>query len=503
MTSRTNGHPRPSRFKWTTVVLLTIIILLVLEVCVYFDFFNSNGRVWIRSSSKTFDTRPTRPLNLSLWRFGSTTLPVNTSFVNLSTEALPGPVNKGNNKAVALFSNSSQPTWKKGSFCETFVENTFHPPVTVCGTKMLPEHSIKCFYNEKSKYMVYCTLENVLMSDPMKELIESLSLLKGEKRCPDATTSGYQKVTENGDRTRHLLDGILKRKPESTSVCGEWINKTAFFYSGDQGIHIYFRMNAYFNLHRAILREGVAPGQFVIIRHSSYPKYLFPEWEKKLFPEMITIDELPNKTICFRKVILVPYSFACILFRCKMEYNIKNPCFNCKGRGLFGNSFYSFRHRVISSCGLVDQEHHIGNRITIISRTPYKRWTKDTAEKFQRTLGNEGELVKALKNSFPHTNITVGHMEALDICTQIELAHSADVVMGVHGAGLVHLWWLQEDGLALEINPTFEEGNPTFKMLSTLTGRNYRSISASGSKHAVTVSVDRVIKELKSHTHLS
>jgi hypothetical protein len=223
----------------------------------------------------------------------------------------------------------------------------------------------------------------------------------------------------------------------------------------------------------------------------------------KLFPEMIDIDELPNKTMCFRKLVIVPYSFSGIPFRCKEDGNVRGPCFNCKGRGLYGSSFYSFRHRVVSSCGLVDEKNHVGNKITIVSRTPYNRWKKDNPNKFQRILDNEDDLVKALGRKFPNTNVTVAHMETLGICEQISLAHDADVLMGVHGAGLVHLWWLQEDALILELNPTFQKGNPSFRMLATLSGRNYDSITVTGSQHIVSVNVDNVIDMLKSKTHLS
>ena len=374
----------------------------------------------------------------------------------------------------------------------------------MCGTKILQKHNIKCYRNAKSRVMLYCILENAFMSGPRKiGSSPELSLLTGEKNCPSLSLSGVHKNIEEGEPNRQLLDKIAEKKRESSSVCQEWINKTTFLYNGDQSIHIYFRMNAYYNLHKAIARERVVPGDFVIIRHRSNSKYLFPEWERKLFPEMIHVDELPNKTICFRKLVLVPSSYWCILFVCKMASNVRGSCFNCKGRGLYGNSLYSFRHRVISSCGLVDEEHHVGNRITIVSRTPYKRWSKDTPQNFQRILGNENDLVKAIRKNFPHTNVTVAHMEALDICTQIGLAHGADVIMGVHGAGLVHLWWLQEDGLAFELNPVFQVSNPTFKMLSTLTGRNYVSVTATGTKHKVTVNVDSVINELKSRTSLS
>ena len=46
-------------------------------------------------------------------------------------------------------------------------------------------------------------------------------------------------------------------------------------------------------------------------------------------------------------------------------------------------------------------------------------------------------------------------MEDLPICEQIRYAHDADVLMGVHGAGLVHLWWIQEEALMFEFVPKY------------------------------------------------
>lgn len=406
------------------------------------------------------------------------------------------------------YESFSAPTWKKGSFCDDFIERQFYEPVAVCGPTLLPEHSIGCRHTSKSKYMIQCTLENIAMLGPRirGENIHYIPLL-GEKKCPSPSMSGVKKTTEGNDPIRKIVEKLLPEKPVSSSVCHKWINQTAFVYMGDQPVHIYFRFIALFNLHKAIQNEGVAPGDYVIIRrpYKGGLTYLFPEWEKKLFPELINADDdLPNTTVCFRKVILVAHSFASILFRCKMEGNVRASCFNCKGRGLYGTSLYSFRNRVISSCGLVDSEKHEGKKVTIISRRPYQRWRSDKPENFQRVLTNEDQLVSALRKSFPGTNVTVAHMEGLDICTQIRLAHEADVLMGVHGAGLVHLWWLQEDALMLELNPSFETGNPTFKMLSTLSGRNYRSINVStGAQRSVSVNVDNVVKELKAHSHLS
>ena len=70
-------------------------------------------------------------------------------------------------------------------------------------------------------------------------------------------------------------------------------------------------------------------------------------------------------------------------------------------------------------------------------------------------------------------------MEDLPICEQIRYAHDADVLIGVHGAGLVHLWWIQEEALMFEFVPKYKISNPTFKELSALVGRNYYSVTVS------------------------
>ena len=513
-TCRGDHHSRINR---KTVSWLTVFLLLGIMVqagIIYFTYFNPIVLAQSPYTVHRHRANDTRPSWVSNSLKHADTTPINSSLSNhLRQEDSDAPsfvdnlpstelVSSSFGAVAAPYFNPSGPTWKEGSFCESFVEKTFQTPLPVCGSKMLPEHNIKCFYNLKSTRMVYCILEDALMSAPRKlGSVSNLTLLTGgEKNCPTVTLMGLHKTIEKGDSVRRAIDSVVSHKREASSVCQEWINKTAFLHSGDRKLHIYFRVNAYFNLYKAIVREGVAPGEFVIIRHRSSSNYSFPEWERKLFPEMIHIDELSNMTICFRKLVLVPRTFACILFRCKMEANIRSPCFNCKGRGLYGNSLYSFRHRVLTSCGLQDEEHNTGNRLVFVSRRPYQRWRKRDVT---RVLRNEDDLVKALRENFPNTNVTVAHMEALDICAQIGLAHGADVFMGVHGAGLVHLWWLQEDGLAVELNPIFEEGNPTFNMLSTLSGRNYMSITITGTPQYVIVDVDSVIKKLKLHTHLT
>ncbi len=104
-------------------------------------------------------------------------------------------------------------------------------------------------------------------------------------------------------------------------------------------------------------------------------------------------------------------------------------------------------------------------RITLISRKPYERWQGDQANaNFRRVLENENQLVLALnKLNSPKANVTVVHLEQMDICEQVRAASESDVLMGVHGAGLVHLWWLRDDAAIVELEPNNQRSNPSFR----------------------------------------
>ena len=495
------GFRHAALLKWTVAVICGLVLL---QAVYYLHWYATSRSKLVPVLSAD---RPPRPR--SGWWVPAVQLTETVTPTYSPTSSRPRrrrkPLPSGKPFPTQYF-DPGGPTWKNESFCDAYVENTFNTPIGVCGPHLEPEHNIKCYRNPKSRAMVYCILESVFIPGPRAIRSKKLDvgLLTGAgKSCRNLTLKKFHFTSEQNSQSYKLIDRVTEIDKRPSSFCENWINKTAFLYTADQNVHIYFRMNAYHNLHKAIAREGVAPGDFVIIKHPFSSSYLFSEWEKyKLFPEMVDLDELPNKTLCFRKLVIVPYSYSGIPFRCKVD-SVHQACFGCKGRGLYGSSFYSFRHRVISSCGLVDEKNHVGNRITIISRTPYKRWSKDDLKKFQRILENEDDLVKALRKGFPNTNVTVAHMEKLGICEQISLAHDADVLMGVHGAGLVHLWWLQEDALILELNPTFQQSNPSFKMLSTLAGRNYDSITVSGSRHLVRVKVESVLDMLNSKTFLS
>ena len=314
-----------------------------------------------------------------------------------------------------------------------------------------------------------------------------------------APFSSLARTMEGGDYVKWFVDELITNHPLHTGTCERWINETAFIFSSHSH-HIYFRFLAYYAIHKSLLDHHIEPGNYRIFRLTEGFNYIFTDYERALFPGVQPVTDLPDVATCFKRVVLVPKCYATVLFQCKMQYEIRDKCLGCDGRGLSGTSLQSFRTRVLAACGLPDTPKNQRDPmlITVILRKPYTRWRGDHPSSFERVLTNSQELITALQKSFPDAVVKALHMEELTICQQISYTHNADFLIGVHGAGLVHLWWLREHAVMMELEPFFEIGNPSFKTLAKLTGRRYVGIPIRGSSSGVSVNVGDVINQIKS-----
>ena len=410
-------------------------------------------------------------------------------------------------------------SWKNGSFCHDFLETTFREQVPVCD----PENAtsgdrISCLRSPHSVHMATCTIHNLVVA-PHKlywSLVSPNSTGLGHSKstwlmdsddnsCPAPSITHLANTMETGDYVRVFVEELIDNKRRKPAECSHWIDEPTFLFASHD-FHIYFRFLAWYSLFKSLMDNKVQGGDVRIYRITGGANYLFPEYERQLFPELQVVAELPLGVTCFRKAIIVPKTYATVLFQCKMHYSMWQQCYDCIGKELNGTSLSAFRQHILHTCGI---EEHSGSprnvtskarkTLVIILRKAYMRHSLDELHDFQRVLSNEEEMIAALNESLPNTNVLPLYMEELPICDQIRHAHMSDVLLGVHGAGLVHMWWLRDDATGIELEPFYQAGNPTFKMLTTLTGRNYHSISIRGSMSHVDVDVNEVVHTVKKY----
>ena len=434
-------------------------------------------------------------------------------YMHTSPSTTPGNGSEESLVPVTLWPSPTPPTWKPKTFCDTFVEHPFQESVPVCGSRVWPNHSISCFRTLRSNVMATCTIQNLAvhpkkLNDAMSNCntcreslrrTSSVWLLESNRtKCPVPTMANLSRATESVDYMRNFVDKVIHSKEKPPSVCDQWINKTAYFFMVSQPHHIYFRFLAYFNVHRSLMSNHASNEDSVVIRISDAKDYKFEDFERALFPGILTLKNFSSNIICFRKVVLVPWAYACVLFRCRIDESLRQDCLKCDGTGLYDTSFMTFRTRVLNACSLKDRkENSPAKELLVVSRKPYVRYLGDSRFRFQRVLTNEKELLLLLNSSFPFLRQTVVHLENLPLCAQVRHAHEADVLLGVHGAGLVHMWWQREDAFLFELAPTYKLDTPTLKILARLAGKKHYGVAISGDMNRVTANLSEVVEGLR------
>lgn len=403
-------------------------------------------------------------------------------------------------------------------FCRSFIGNTYSVKSDVCSR-------IKCRGSPHSKSTGTCSLAGVAVRP--RHLCNSLKRINiktmksshdvvmeskgawllhdhGYPKCNTPVFSTAETFLEPLDYSRPFIKMASLMKQDLQ--CTKWIKGTAFFYVGIE-THIYFKFLSWYNLHRMILsvyKDKQLTNHTVIRLPESNNSFLFPEFEKALFPSTLHLQDFSQEDVlCIEDLVLVPWAYGSPPFRCRIEKTtMKRKCLQCDGSGI-ESDYKSFRRRVLFACGIDEESVNDGHRMKrmlVVERKPYKRRIGDQAKAFTRVWENSEELISQLQKTFPDYNVSGIYAEQLSICEQVQHAYDADVFIGMHGAGMVHLWWTRDNGKIVELIPKSQRGNIAFKSLAKILGRTYREfVKVTETKsNIVRVNVGEAVKTVQS-----
>ena len=412
-----------------------------------------------------------------------------------------------------FFLSTVNGSWAAGSFCDEFIARTFVQDGEMCSSG--ERSRVRCSWAKHSRKIGTCIVHQLalvpgklLSAVQYSQVMDSDSLwlvrnphVRGYNPCPKSDIRTLEKRFEPDDYMKTLLATAMLTTPGKE--CQRWINDTVFLYQGIN-THIYFKFLSWYNLHKILLWQKDAKDYTIVRLPQNSGEFQFDEFEKLLFPEVLPLVELGIKVTCFKYAVLVPWAYASTPFRCKMEgSSLQLKCLSCDGTKFTNSDLMTFRKRVLEACSVNEREPKQGTKsvknILVIQRKQYLRHENDRPNKFQRIWQNSQDLISALQEHYPTANITGIHAEDIPICEQVRYAHSADLLIGIHGAGLVHLWWMQEDSLLFELVPPSQHGNAAFRLLAKLLGRKvHSSVRVIENGQHVIVPVKGIIRTLKS-----
>ena len=387
--------------------------------------------------------------------------------------------------------------------CKNFFSDQYTENCPVCSKSENGEESIVCEKSPISAMMAKCTVHGLVlekfyfMSKPQPKLrLDMIKVRQVESerlKCRSPSLSELYASTEESDHVRQLMKKVVVKKPLPSSKCGLWLHGTTYIFGGDH--HIYFRILGWYNLFRTIYYDKHPHSNYTIIRFTEDP--YFADVERRLFPQLIPMSSLESYPVCMEKATLVPRSFTSTPFRCKME--LLGFCSDCLLAEVHEATFFKYRNAMLNACSIPpssSDSNENNNNIVVVLRKPYGRYEGDREKVFERVLSNDVELISALRSNFSSFSIKPVYMEELTLCEQINVSSSARVFMGVHGAGMGHLWWTPKGATILEIMPEYKSGKPSFEVLSKLLTADYHKIKVAGEQN-IRVNVNEVVETLK------
>jgi hypothetical protein len=101
-----------------------------------------------------------------------------------------------------------------------------------------------------------------------------------------------------------------------------------------------------------------------------------------------------------------------------------------------------FQQHMRRGLGLDAHGEHAPHRIVVSLRTPTDR-LRGNPNALKRLVANEAALLHALRRAFPDREVVGVDTGALAFREQVELLHSASMLLGVHGAGMTLMVYMQ------------------------------------------------------------
>ena len=184
---------------------------------------------------------------------------------------------------------------------------------------------------------------------------------------------------------------------------------------------------------------------------------------------VIRHKDFNGKTVLFKKLIFHLESPAGLIFP-----RVANPDpLKCHSAGMF----QEYRKFVLNAFNLYNVPPPPIPSISLILRQRTKE------KNVGRVLANEDE-VKALLQKGNMVDVHVADFSQMSFKDQLKLIRSTNIMIGVHGAGLMHIMFAAEEAILVEIHPSYRQDRH-FRHAARMTGKIYMPVRATKREECV------------------
>jgi len=199
------------------------------------------------------------------------------------------------------------------------------------------------------------------------------------------------------------------------------------------------------------------------------------------FGDSLPVKHLPGEVSCFKKAVIVSAGYASPLWKNNRSW--KSP--------MCSPAADAFANHMLARFGL-QATKRVPKRVVLIDRVPYTAHPRSSPGKMPRTIDNIEVLEAAVKEA--GGEVKVVRFEELGFGEQLREVREADVLVGIHGAGLSHVLFMSPGATMVELATNqlgmfngFATWRPAVKFVSVHMG------SGSGNYHLSADHVKQVL----------
>lgn len=294
----------------------------------------------------------------------------------------------------------------------------------------------------------------------------------------------------------HFLKNIKFLPNKPLVNCEHYINHTVFWIDRWDAKNVYHFMEDLITTFESLLVLNENPENIEIVIYDGLiaNNVLITAWSELFGKGLRIIRDNPYpKSVCFRKSILNMYAMRSHLTQ---NRNHARPM-QCKSPILQG-----FRDWIWEKLKIKQElEPKDSLKIVFLSRT----------KPSSRTIENEDEIFDAIKLTFNRWELFVFRPELhISFKDQVKIVFHADILIGVHGAGLTYSMFMKPESHLVEIFMDDRTSvNMHYRSIAKWTNLNYHKIEGKGTykkivpvKHIMEV-VNYIVSKVEASNNLT
>ncbi|GMI25344.1 hypothetical protein TeGR_g118, partial [Tetraparma gracilis] len=309
------------------------------------------------------------------------------------------------------------------------------PPPSACITH--PELlAVRCYVNKLS---IYPSRINVAMGgEPLESVMGQLEDVEFAEYSPGAFASPDRGLLPSNDLSHgwyinNVLAGMVSQEP--TRVCSQ---TPTLFITRYEYVNLFHTVTDWWNIFEAVPQEfWAANAKLDLVWLDGHPQGNLDSTWRAAFGEATPVKHLPEGA-CFERAVVVSAGYASPLWLNNRSWN-SPPCIPAAD---------AFAHHMLKAYGHENLKR-VPKRVVIIDRVPYTAHPRSKPGKMPRAIANIEKLEAAVRDA--GGEVKVVRFEQLSVGDQLKEVREADILVGIHGAGLSHVLFMSEGSTMVEL----------------------------------------------------